>query len=156
MRLSTFALVVVAAITVSACSDSVGPNGTRLAELAQHESLWQKQDLHNYLFDFHYQFGGEIEDARIYVVADTVAEALDVQADTALSVGAGQDWPTVEDLFAHAAQALSSSDVKVTIEYDPDRGHPTRIDVSPVVATPAGGSSTRASGLEPLASVAVE
>ncbi|HEY9478905.1 MAG TPA: DUF6174 domain-containing protein [Gemmatimonadaceae bacterium] len=156
MRLSTFVLVAVAAITVSACSDSAGPDGTRLAELAQQESLWQKQDMHYYLFDFHYQFGGEIEDARIYVVADTVAEAMDLQADTALSVGAGHDWPTVEDLFAHAAQALSSNDVDVTIEYDPELGYPTRIDVSPVVATPAGGSSTRASGLERLGSVVVE
>ena len=150
MRLSTFVLVAAAALTVTACGSSTGPVGIRLAELAQQEFRWQGRDVHDYTFEFHHQFGGASEAALITVNADTVSSVWDLEADTALSLDPGYDWPTVEALFGRARAAISSADVNVTVEYDPDFGYPTRIDVSPVVATPAGGSSTRASNLEPI------
>jgi hypothetical protein len=37
------------------------------------------------------------------------------------------------------------------VTYDAALGYPMSIEISPVVATPAGGSSSSASDLEPLA-----
>jgi hypothetical protein len=150
MRISTLASMVTAVVLLAACSDSTGGNWVRLSEVAQHESEWQSQDLHSYTFEYHHQFGGSVEAARITVVADTVAAAVDLEADTTLSLDPGFAWPTVAGLFASAREALSSPDVNVTIEYDPVLSYPTRIDVSPVLATPAGGSSTTASNLQEL------
>lgn len=151
MRVFKFVLVTVAAITVVACDSSTAPGGIRLANLAQQEVRWEGRALHDYLFEYHYQFGGAVEAARIYVASDTVVAALDLATGSSLTLDPSNGWPTVDELFARAKEALSSENVDVTVEYDPDLGYPTRIDVSPKVATPAGGSSTRASGLEPLA-----
>lgn len=151
MRSSTLVLVLIVAISAAACADSTGPHWVQLAELEQQQSVWQSQNLHNYSFEYHHQFAGAIEAARILVEADTVVGALDIEADTALSIDPRYEWPAVEDLFARAKAALSSEKVDVTVEYDPALGYPTRIDISPGrVATPAGGSSTTASDLEPV------
>ena len=151
MRSSTSVLVLIVAISAAACADSTGPHWVQLAELQQQESAWQSRNLHDYSFEYHHQFGGAVEAARILVVADTVAGARDIEADTALSIDSQYDWPTVEDLFARAKTALSSEKVEVSVEYDPALSYPTRIDVSSGrIATPAGGSSTTASDLEPL------
>jgi hypothetical protein len=151
MRVSTLVLVVAASITAAACDGSTAPGDMRLARLTQQEARWDGQNLHDYFFEYHYQFAGAIEAARIYIMADTVAGVLELATDSSLSLDPQYGWPTVEDLFARAKEALSEEHVDVTVEYDEELGYPTRIDVSPKVATPAGGSSTRASGLEPLA-----
>lgn len=150
MRISTFVSMVTAVVLLASCSDVTGADRARLAELAQHESDWQSRDLHSYTFEYHHRFGGAREAAEITVVADTVAAAVDLEADTALSLDPGFAWSTVAGLFASARAALSSPDVNVTIEYDPVLSYPTRIDVSPVIATPAGGSSTAAANLQAL------
>jgi hypothetical protein len=147
MRIFAFAYIVTAVVLLAACSDSTGANLVRLGELAQHESHWRNQNLHSYVFEYHHQFAGAMEAAEITVRADTVAAAVDLEADTALSLDPGVAWPTVAGLFSSAREALSSPDVNVTIEYDPTLSYPTRIDVSPVIATPAGGSSTSATNL---------
>lgn len=151
MRVFTFVPVVFAAITVAACDGSTDPGDLRFAKLAQQEAKWDGQNLHDYLFEYHYQFGGDIEAARIYIMADTVAAVRDLATDSSLSLDPQYGWPTVTDLFARAKAALSAERVEVTVDYDQGFGYPTRIDVSPKIATPAGGSSTRASGLQPLA-----
>ncbi|HEU4585126.1 MAG TPA: DUF6174 domain-containing protein [Gemmatimonadaceae bacterium] len=153
MRISTFVSMVAGVLILAACSDSTGADPMRLAELAQQESEWQDQNIHSYSFEYHHQFAGAIEAAEITVVADTVAAAVDLEADTLLSLDPSFAWPTVAALFASAREALSSPDVNVTIEYEPTLNYPTRIDVSPVIATPAGGSTTSATNLhavEPL------
>ena len=152
MRIATLVMAGIAAFTTAACSDSTSPHWVQLAELEQQQSAWQSQNLHDYSFEYHHQFGGAIEAARVLVAADTVEGAMDIDADTAISIDQQYEWPTIDDLFARAKSALASENVEVTVEYDPSLGYPTRIDVSPgQVATPAGGSSTTASDLEPLA-----
>lgn len=150
MRIFTFVLVVVAAITAASCDTSTAPPGTRPGELAQQEAKWEGRNLHDYLFEYHYQLDGTAEAARIYVTSDAVAAVLDLATDSSLSLDPRYDWPTVEGLFARAKKALSSENVDVAVEYDPDIGYPTRIDVSPRAATPAGASSTRTGELKPL------
>lgn len=157
MHLRTLVLVAAAVIAVATCDSSTepgAPGGTGIAELTKQEARWEEQGLHDYFFEYHYQFGGANEAGRIYVSSDTVAAVTDLATDSTLSLDPRYDWPTVADLFARAKTAISSADananVNATVDYDPDLGYPTRIDVSPKVNTPGGGSSLRASGLKPL------
>lgn len=150
MRIFTFVSMMTAILLLASCSDSLEANQLRLEEVEQHESDWRNQNLHSYTFEYHHQFGGAMEAARITVMADTVAAAVDLDADTTLALDPGFAWRTVAGLFASAREALSSPDVNVTIEYDPTLSYPTRIDVSPVIATPAGGSSTTATNLQAI------
>ncbi len=151
MRTRTLASVVAAAMIAAACDSSTAPPaGDRLAELAQAESKWNGQGLDDYFFDYYSRLGGTIEAARIYVNADSVAAAIDSATGKELSLGPDDAWPTVDSLFARARAALASKDADASVSYDAALGYPARIDVSPVVATPAGGSSTRASNLKPM------
>jgi hypothetical protein len=150
MLVRTFASLIAAAL-LAACDNSTGPSSLGgLPGLAQQESKWESRSLHDYLFDYHYQFAGITEAARIYVTDDSVAAAADLTTGAALSLDASSPWPTVDSLFARARSALGSKDVDVKITYHAALGYPTRIDVSPKVATPAGGSSTRAGSLQPI------
>lgn len=150
MRMNVSAVLVVAALVVGACESSTRPGMVDLAALAQREAQWQGQELHDYSFEYHYEFAGAMEAVRITVRSDTVASVVDLQTDSTLSLDARYGWPTVDSLFARARQALASTDVDVVVSYDSRLGYPTRIDVSPLVSTPAGGSSSRASDLQPL------
>jgi hypothetical protein len=149
MSFRTLGSVVAAAVIAATCDSSTAPPaGDRLAELAQSESKWKGQGLHDYFFDYHSQFGGAIAAARIYVNADSVAAAMDSVTGKELSHDPGHAWPTVDSLFARARAALASTGVDASVSYDATLGYPTRIDISPVMATPAGGSSSRASNLK--------
>ncbi|HET7552993.1 MAG TPA: DUF6174 domain-containing protein [Gemmatimonadaceae bacterium] len=152
MRIRTFASLIGAALLAAACDSSTGPTTsvTELPGLEQQESKWQSRGLHDYHFDYHYQFAGVKQAARIYITSDAVAAVMDLATDSALSLDASAPWPTVDSLFTRARVALASEDVDVKITCDAMLGYPTRIDVSPKVATPAGGSSTRAEGLKPM------
>jgi hypothetical protein len=148
MRIRTLAVVVAALIAVDCDSSTAPPSGALPVDLAQAESKWKSQEVHDYFFDFHHQFGGAIEAARIYVSSDNVAAAVDSATGKDLPLDPGLAWPTVDSLFARARAALESKDVEVSVSYDATLGYPTHIDVSPAAATPAGGSSTSASNLK--------
>jgi hypothetical protein len=151
MRIRVLASVLAAAMIAAACDSSTAPGSVAdLADLEQAESKWESQGLHDYFFDYHYQFGGAIEAAQIYISGDSVAAALDSASGKELQLDAGFAWPTVDSLFARARAALTSKDVNVSVAYDATLGYPTSIDVSPVVSTPAGGSSMRATNLKPM------
>jgi hypothetical protein len=148
MRIRTFATIAVAVMVAAVCDSSTAPpSGSRLAELVRQESKWESQGLHDYLFDYEYQFAGAIEAAQIYVSDDSVAAAVDPATGKELPLDQGIAWPTVDSLFARAREAIASKAVDVSVAYDATLGYPTRIDISLVVATPAGGSSARASKL---------
>lgn len=151
MRIRTFATMVVATMALAACDSSTAPpSGARLLELTRQESKWKSQDLHDYLFDYQHQFAGTAQAARIYVSDDSVVGATNITTGSALSLDPSSAWPTVDSLFARARAALAAKDVNVSVNYDASLGYPTSIDVSPVMATPAGGSSSRASELRPM------
>jgi hypothetical protein len=151
MRHRTFATIVVATMAVAACDSSTAPpSEARFPELTRQESKWKSQGLHDYLFDYQHQFAGAAQAARIYVTGDSVVGATDITTGSALSLDQSSAWPTVDSLFARARAALASKDVKVSVTYDASLGYPTSIDISPVMATPAGGSSSRASELQPM------
>jgi hypothetical protein len=152
MRIRTFASLVAAALLAVACDNSTGPTTTvtELPGLEQQEAKWRNRGLHDYYFDYHFQFAGVKQAARIYITSDTVAAVMDLATDSSLSLDASSPWPTVDSLFTRARKALASENVDVDITCDPMLGYPTHIDVSPKVATPAGGSSTRAEGLKPM------
>lgn len=148
MRIRTFATIAVAVMVAAVCDSSTAPpSGSRLAELVRQESKWESQGLHDYLFDYEYQFAGAIEAAQIYVSDDSVAAAVDPATGKELPLDRGIAWPTVDSLFARARVAIASKAADLSVAYDATLGYPTRIDISPVVATPAGGSRSRASNL---------
>ena len=151
MRVGPLAAVLLASLIVTSCDSSTGPAFGALAALVKQESKWKSQDLHDYLFHYHHEFAGTVQDARIYVSDDRVVEALDPATGAELSLDPGFAWPTVDSLFARARAALVSRNVHASVTYDAALGYPMSIEISPVVATPAGGSSSSASDLEPLA-----
>lgn len=150
MRVGALPSVVLASLILASCDSSTGPEFGQLANLVKQESKWKSQDLHDYLFHYHHEFAGTIQDARIYVSGDRVVEALDPTTGADLSLEPGFAWPTVDSLFARARAALVSGKVHASVTYAA-LGYPMSIEISPVIATPAGGSSTSASDLEPLA-----
>lgn len=106
-----------------ACSDSTGPVSLGLNRLR-----WEKQNLHDYEYTarrvcFCPESGHEV---FVTVLSDTIFSvrlvATGVEAST---VG----WYTVTDLFDLVERSLDQTYTSVDVEYDPDLGYPTQIDL---------------------------
>jgi hypothetical protein len=89
VHMTTVPLLAVAALVVGACESSTRTNVSSLAELAQREAVWQSQELHDYTFEYHYEFGGVRQAARITVQADTVASVVDLATDSTVALELG-------------------------------------------------------------------
>jgi hypothetical protein len=106
------------------CSDSTGPVSLSLNRL-----LWEKQNLHEYLYTgrqicFCPDAGKEV---FVLVLADTVFSARVV--GTAVELPKGQ-WLTVDQLFDLAQRSFGENYENVRVEYDPKLGYPTLIELS--------------------------
>lgn len=140
-------LVVALAALLAACGSSNDPNAFARAELSRHRTQWHSAALHDYAYDF--QIAANLAPAvtqpvRITVTADHVTRVVNRFSGAEVSITA-YPWPTIDDLFDRADQALASGDVLVTITYDATLGYPTHIVVPE--RTPDSGWSATAGNL---------
>jgi hypothetical protein len=106
------------------CSDSTAP-----ISLTLNRARWEKQDLHEYLYTarkvcFCPDAGQEV---YVQVLADTVFSARVVGTNVELPK---EHWLTVDQLFDLAERSFGESYERVRVEYHPELGYPTLIDLS--------------------------
>lgn len=106
------------------CSDSTGP-----VSLSLNRARWEKQDLHEYIYTgrrvcFFCPNAGQ--DVYVLVLADTVFSARVVGTTVELPKG---EWLTVDQLFDFARSSYENYET-VRVEYHPELGYPTLINLS--------------------------
>jgi hypothetical protein len=106
------------------CSDSTAP-----ISLTLNRARWEKQNLHEYLYTarkvcFCPDAGQEV---YVQVLADTVFSARVVGTNVELPK---EQWLTVDQLFDLAERSFGESYERVRVEYHPELGYPTLIDLS--------------------------
>jgi hypothetical protein len=106
------------------CSDSTSP-----VSLALNRARWEKQNLHDYIYTgrkscFCPDAGKEV---YVMVLSDTVFSARVVGTAVELPKG---EWLTVDQLFDLARSSYGAEYENVRVEYHPELGHPTLIDLS--------------------------
>ena len=125
LRFVRLAIVVFLSLFVG-CSDTTGP-----VTLALNRARWETQNLHEYLYTgrmvcFCPNSG---QDVYVLVLADTVFSARVV--GTAVELPKGQ-WLTVDQLFDLAQRSYGGEGYveRVRVEYHPELGSPTFIELS--------------------------
>jgi hypothetical protein len=106
------------------CSDSTGP-----VSLALNRARWEKQNLHDYIYTgrkicFCPDAGQEV---YVMVLSDTVFSARVVGTTVELPKA---EWLTVDQLFDLARRSYGENYENVRVEYHPELGHPTLINLS--------------------------
>lgn len=107
------------------CSDSTGP-----VSLSLNRARWEKQDLHEYIYTgrmvcFFCPNSGQ--DVYVLVLADTVFSARVVGTTVELPKG---EWFTVDQLFDFLRGSYDEIYETVRVEYHPELGYPTLINLS--------------------------
>lgn len=138
------ALIAAAGCGGSATAPAIAPTADRAA----HQAWWAAHRPPAYRYE--YQAAGFLTAyaGRRFrlVVRDTVVQsATDVATGRAVADPAVR-WPTVEGLFAAAAQAAGAGTLSA-VRYDPTYGYPTEIDVA---GPPDAGGSVTAGALAPV------
>ena len=130
--------------SLSGCGDSTGPVSGVLGR-----ARWAQQNLHDYTYTGRRECfcGNAGRDVTVVVLADTVFSARVVGTTVEEPKGS---WLTVEELFNLAQRSPSGNLERVTVEYHPELGYPTRIDeiCSPNIADCGVTIETR--NLEPI------
>lgn len=128
MTFARFALALTLATALAGCGLTGPGEDDRLKEA---RLLWATRGQQDYIYEvrsdcFCGLAGRWIE---VTVLGNQVVSAQ--YADTRLPVESRMlpALPTVTDLFGRIADAVRASPVLLQVEYDPDDGHPTRINV---------------------------
>jgi hypothetical protein len=135
---------VVLLFSLSGCGDSTGPVPGVLGR-----ARWAHQNLHDYTYTGRRVCfcGNAGQDVTVVVLADTVFSARVVGTTVEQPKGS---WLTVEELFALAQRSPQGYVERITVEYHPELGYPTRIEetCSPYIAD--CGVTIEIKNLEPV------
>ena len=106
------------------CRDSTGP-----ISLSLNRARWEGQNLHDYLYTgrkicFCPDAGREV---LVTVLSDTVFSARVVGTTVELPKA---EWLTVDELFDFARRSYGEHYERVRVEYHPELGYPSLIDLS--------------------------
>jgi hypothetical protein len=133
-----------AAALFAACTDVASP--LPAGDVAMHRAQWDAQRIATYQFDFHesgYFIACTGPNVRVHVTAGAVDGATDLATGQSLtSTGC---WPTIDQLFDRARAAEQAGSL-TSIEYDPVRAYPTRIQIA---GPPDASGAYVASNLQP-------
>jgi len=118
-----------AVLVLSGCGPITGPGEDDRLEAARRR--WAAEGQHDYSYEvrsdcFCGLAGRWIE---VTVLGDRVAAGQYLDTDTPVEHNVLGALPTIPDLFARIADAVSAHPVLLQVEYDPRDGHPTRINV---------------------------
>ena len=131
------------ALTLSACSDALGPNGGSTVNLASAKARWLSHGLTDYQITVTQScFCANIHPLRLTVLSDTVRTATDLvtgqSVDPRLAMG-------VTQLFDFIANGIAKPAAKLDVGYDAVYGFPYEIDydLSEQVADDEGAITVR-------------
>lgn len=122
MRRIVNAVPVVVLSLFLGCGDSTGPVSLSLNRLR-----WEKQNLRDYVYTarrvcFCPESGQEV---FVTVLSDAVASVRVVATGEVSTV----EWYTVTELFDLVERSFDDNYASVGVEYDPELGYPTQIDL---------------------------
>ena len=101
-------------------------------ELNRNRNRWERQGIASYSFiqasscECIPSFEGP---SRVYVSNGAITRVEKVGSGGVVAEGIQDAWYTVEELFGAIAHAIEERAVFLEVEYDPDRGFPTRMEV---------------------------
>jgi hypothetical protein len=122
--LSTLSLAGAVMLAAAGCHSSTEPDRNQLVELARREAQWKALAIHDYAFDYDVGAMAPTRPARVYVRADQVVRVVDRVTGAELAL---EHWPTMDSLFAEAAQVIQNRMYHPVITYDSQRGFPSQI-----------------------------
>ena len=144
MRAFLAALAAAATLAAVACDTTRPVTATDRAALQAHEDQWSQRTFHSYVFDYSETEINTNSNVRITVQDDTVATVIDL--NTGQPPAVPRTWPTIDDLFAEADNAVLYGGV--SLEYDDQYGYLTFFSIQN--NNPGGQFIARVSNLEPL------
>ena len=116
MRLRLMTLLVLVA-----CASPTTPKN----DLAYYRTLWESQRLTDYRFDVskvcYCQFVGDV---RVTVINGVITGVTEIASEVARDP---DGYPTIDGFFDLVQDAYDRDAYEVQVEFDPDRGYPTRI-----------------------------
>jgi hypothetical protein len=119
---------VLVTLILSACrAMGEDPTQTALLQLSVNRQKWVAEAIHDYSFDSDLTAMVFSPPLHIEVRGDTVNRVTD-RATGAVYGNAG--YPTVDSLFAHVLQLISSPHSDLSVQYNLAIGYPTRIEVN--------------------------
>lgn len=129
VRISTAAVLMVGA---AAC-DPVGPEswGDRRAEMEEQRAVWADAGVDSYRYRVMRgcYCSGPVGEFEVTVVAGEVSAAEATQDGEAVPDSVLAEIPTVDDLFAVIEEAITAEVDDLDVEYHPELGYPTLIDI---------------------------
>ena len=132
--LAAHALAAILLLASLACGDSTGPEVDLLSE---QRALWETLGLQDYAYDVQRVcFCLVREGVRVTVMGGAVTGATDLATGEVLEPNEVQWYLTVDGLFDILQDAYDRNAHEVQVEFDPNRGYPTRIfiDYSEMIA----------------------
>ncbi len=135
-----------AAATLSACSSSNSLTEQAKVALNEHQAQWEQRTFTSYSYDlFQKQFAAETTDVHITVNGTTVVSVVD--KNTGQPPTGDATWPTIDDLYAAAQQAINAKGTTLSVEFDTQYSYPTLVAISS--QTRGGPYEAHASHLTP-------
>jgi uncharacterized protein DUF6174 len=121
-RIVRLAPVVLLAL-VTGCSDTTAPVSLRVNRVR-----WERQNLHDYAYvGERFCFCAPEGKVSVTVISDRVASVRVIATGVQLAT---DSWYTVDQLFDLAQRSFEEKDRTVSVEYDPELGYPTLIDIA--------------------------
>ena len=110
-----------ALVLLSACASPTTPEN----DLAEYRALWEAQGLRDYTFDVrrvcYCQFMGDV---RVTVQDGVITGVTELASEIARDP---ETFRTINSLFDLVQDAYDRDAHEVQVDFDPDRGYPTRI-----------------------------
>ena len=127
-------LFIVMALVLTACSAVAGASGSQ-SEIEQNKEKWQDANISHYRYNLHIScFCVFVENMPLVIeVQDGEVVSMEFQNGAELDPTLRQDlfdkYATIDRLFAELQAGLNGAADKVTVEYDPTYGFPTKADI---------------------------
>jgi hypothetical protein len=122
------------ALVLTACSAVAGASGSQ-SEIEQNKEKWQDQGISHYRYNLHIScFCVFVENMPLVIeVQDGEVVSMEFQNGSEIDPAIRQDlfekYATLDRIFAELEADLSGAADKVTVEYDPTYGFPTKADI---------------------------
>ncbi len=133
------------------CSPPPASEAGSPSEAAVQEQRWQAAGIADYRYDFQQEcfcVREQVQPVTIEVRGGEMRRVMTRETGEDLATLPNLQWPTIDGLFSTIAEAEEQGRQPLTVEYDPELGYPTRIEIGSLAAD--AGVIYTASDLQPL------